>query len=145
MRKQHIVLSFCFAVALLLGTAPSAHAAKVPVFFSWGGEQIVKVAEFPDTEDFQVADGTYIDAGYRYKHVSLFFVPVWNYGGEWCGYVGDSNRYLRLNKDELDVMAKAASVTLPEVPSLPFWDAYGGKLVILLIFGVIVASGRVKK
>ena len=143
MRTHNIGLLICITIATLLTTAHSAHAAKVPVFFSWGGEQIIKVADFPDTEDFKALDGKYLDPGYRYKHISLFFVPIWNYSGQWCGYVGDSDHYLDLDKAELDVLAGAAGaagVKLPATPSLPFWDSYGGKLLLLAVFAFFISG-----
>lgn len=133
-------IGFLTAIGLL--SAQPAYAAKVPVFFSWGGEHIAKVADFPDTPQFQTKDGQYVDPGYRYKQFKLFFVPVWNYGGKWCGYVGNSERYLDLHKQQLDELAAAVGMTLPESPALPFWDSYGGKLVLLSVVMLVFLYGR---
>lgn len=100
---------------------------------SYGGEEIIKVANFPDTEEFYHPNYGYMDAGYIYKQVSILYVPVWNYDGRWAGFVGDDGEYLELTKEELDEMAEQANVKLPNVPTLPFWEAIGGKLVFSLI------------
>jgi len=111
----------------------SASVQAAPVILGWGGEEIIKVADFPNTEEFENGRGEYFDAGYVYKQVTIFFIPVWNYDGKWVGYVGEKNGYLQLKKAELDSMAAKANVRLPETPSLPFWDSIGGKLVFGLI------------
>ena len=142
MKTQNSRTVICLAVLTLFAAVSSARAAKIPVFFSWGGEQIIKVADFPDTDTFKLRDGKYLDPGYRYKCFSLFFVPVWNYDGQWCGYVGDSRHYLNLDKAKLDVFANVAGVKLPAAPSLPFWDAYGGKLLLLAVVAFFVIGGK---
>jgi hypothetical protein len=111
----------------------SASVQAAPVILGWGGEEIIKVADFPNTEEFENGRGEYFDAGYVYKQVTIFFIPVWNYDGKWVGYVGEKNGYLLLKKAELDRLAAKANVRLPETPSLPFWDSIGGKLVFGLI------------
>ena len=125
------------AVIILTVLAMPVRAAAG--LFSYGGEQIIRVQDFPDTEEFEYSRGRYIDAGYVYKQVSILFIPVWNYDGRWVGYVGSDEEYLNLEKEELDQMAKEANISLPATPGLPFWEAIGGKLlfslIILLYFG----------
>ncbi|MEZ5426541.1 MAG: hypothetical protein R2747_09770 [Pyrinomonadaceae bacterium] len=108
-------------------------------FFSYGGEEVIKVADFPDTKEFYHPQHGYIDAGYVYKQVSIFFIPIWNYEGRWVGHIGSEEKYLPMPKDLMDKLAADAGVQLPETPDLPFWEAVGGKiifsLIILAIFG----------
>ncbi len=130
MNTRNTILVATIAAATLLAGASRVHAAKVPVLFSCGGEKIIKVAAFPDTEEFKTRTGKHLDVGYRYKHVRIFFIPVWNYGGTWCGYVGDSDHYLDLSKPQLDALARSVGVSLPANPSLPLWESLGGKLVL---------------
>jgi hypothetical protein len=126
-------------VFLFLAFGASAVQAKgMPVFYSSGTEKIVKAAEFPDTDDFRTQSGEYIDAGYKFKQVQLFWVPLWNYDGQWCGYVGKDDAFMEIPKPELDSLAAVAKVTLPANPSLGFWNVYSGKLIIgLLLLGVL--------
>jgi len=126
-------------IASTIFLAGEGRADAIPIFFSWGGEKIIKVANFPDTEGFKTLEGKHLDAGYRYKQISLFFIPVWNYDGKWCGYIGESDHYLDISKTDL---ADLASINLPDSPSLPFWDSYGGKLLLL---GILLVFGMAKK
>lgn len=105
-------------------------SAGFDIIYDIGNEKIIKVSDFPDTEDFRAQDGGLIDAGYIYKQFRIFWVPVWNYDGRWCGLTRDAAKYYEIDKPTLDAIAKEAGISLPEEPSLPFWDAYGGKLVV---------------
>lgn len=125
-----ILFVFIFGVALL-AWAGSAYAAK-PIFFSFGGETSVKIADFPDTPEFQNTEGHYVDAGMKYKQVSIFFIPIWNYDEQWCGYISDK-MYLDLSKERLDELASSAQITLPSDFQIPFWDKVGGKLLFITL------------
>jgi len=129
MSKNFLKLIFMTVFFVML----AAPIQATPVICGWGGEEIIKVADFPNTEEFENGRGEYFDAGYVYKQVTIFFIPVWNYDGKWVGYVGEKNSYLQLKKAELDRMAAKANVRLPDTPPLPFWDSIGGKLVFGLI------------
>ncbi len=134
MKKTILLIS---TVALLLMISASINAA--PVIFGVGNEKIIKVADFPNTEEFKTVGSKYVDAGYIYKQVHIFYIPVWNYGGRWTGYVGNDKNYLELTKAELDELAKEANVKLPETPSLSLWETIGGKLVFGLILILYLA------
>ncbi|BDS09790.1 hypothetical protein [Aureispira anguillae] len=114
-------------------------AARKSAFFSFGGETIIKVQDFPDTELFQMENGSYVDAGCIYKQVSIFFIPVWNYDIRWCGYTGEDGNYVILSKEELDAIAQEASITLPATPTLSFWHSIGGKLLFVVVIGAFIA------
>lgn len=137
------MLSKLFKISLLviifsLFNSHNAEAKKSG-FFSFGGEAMTKIEDFPDTEAFQMEDGSYVDAGAIYKQVSILFIPVWNYEIRWCGYVGEGESYMELTKEELDELAKEAGVTLSENPSISFWHSIGGKLVFLALIGAFIA------
>jgi hypothetical protein len=134
--KLFSIILLVLAFSLLNSTSAEA---RMPVFFSFGGEAMSKVQDFPDTEMFQNEDGSYVDAGCIYKQVSIFFIPVWNYDIRWCGYTGEDDSYMILTKEQLDEMAKEANVTLDETPSLSFWNSIGGKLVFLALIGAFIA------
>jgi len=127
-------------LAFSLLNSSSAEARKSG-FFSFGGEAMSKVQDFPDTESFQLEDGTYVDAGCIYKQVTILFIPIWNYDIQWCGYTGDGDSYLPMTKEQLDELAKEADITLAETPSLSFWHSMGGKLVFLVVIGGLIAYG----
>lgn len=119
----------------------NAEAGGIPIIYSSGTEKIVKVADFPDTEDYQLVSGEYVDAGYMFKQVQIFWIPLWNYGGTYCGWVGKDDTYMEIPKAELDSMAAAAKVTLPENPSLGLWNSLGGKVIVGVLALAAAAVG----
>jgi hypothetical protein len=137
MKPALLALVFLF----LFAGARTAEAKGIPIFYSFGSEKIVKVADFPDTEDYQLQSGEYVDAGYMFKQVQIFWIPLWNYGGNYCGYVGKDDTYMEIPKAELDSMAAAAKVTLPESPSLGLWNSMGGKLIVGVLALAAAAVG----
>lgn len=138
--KKFLSLATVLVSFLLLSARPAEAKVGIPIIYSTGTLKVVKVADFPDSSDFRDRTGVYVDAGYRFEQVQLFWLPLWNYGGNWCGYMGKSDEYFELSKAELDSMAKSVNVTLPESPSLGFWNVFGGKLILglLLVAGVAV-------
>jgi len=137
--KYLFPLKKAFFSLLLIGLY-AIPAYSMPVVYSWDSEKIIKVIDFPDIAAYQTQEGKYVDAGYLYKQVSLFFVPLWNYDGRWVGYIGDDGKYIQLNRQELSELAEEVNLKLPNKPTLPFWDSIGGK-IIAIIFIIILLIG----
>ena len=124
------------AAILFLGMV---QVRAVEIFYDYGGDNIIKVADFPRTDDFRTQEGEHVDAGYMYKQLRIFWIPVWNYDKKWCGYIS-GQRFVPLTKDKLDEAAALARITLPDEPPVPAWDVYGGKILFL---GALLVVGFV--
>jgi hypothetical protein len=141
--KSKIILGAVILMALFSGA------------WSRGGEKIMKVADFPDTPEFEVLarddrfpprpidqpKKVFIDLGYVWKQDKLLTCPVFNYKGHWVGYTGNGISYIPFKEAELQELAKNANIVIPESPDIPFWDAWGGKLALLVIIPVLLAIG----
>ena len=135
------------ALALLLTAvyANPSQAKSFPVFFGWGDETVVKLADFPDTEVFQTTGGKFFDAGVIYKRVTVFFVPVWIYDIRWAGYIDPStnllrDEYVELTREELEEYLLVAGITfLPETPTSALGYHYGWALALVLVLVIFVA------
>lgn len=124
----------------------SLSISAMPVIFSFGGEKIIKVADFPNNKENFMENGQFMDAGYVYKQVTIFFIPVWNYDGKWAGYVGSDELYAPMTKEELDAIATESNFVLPDSPSLGFWETVGGKLLVgLIILFIKVGKFLIKR
>lgn len=139
--KKRILL---IMTAVLLMTASEAKAG-IPIIYS-NGEEIEKVLELPQKDEFEIqaSNGNWYhaDVGILHKQFSVFWIPLINYGEE--KYVLYSNTkvgeydftYAELDQDEIEYLQKEFS-GLPSTPELPFWDAWGGKLLLLLLVLIV--------
>ena len=127
---MRLLLGVVVCVLVLNATSASARSRGWGIiWWNWGSEFMVKVADFPDTSRFQTAGGRFFDAGLIYKQISVYSLPLWNYDVRWTGYI-NNNRYAEVSKEDLLRFARIAQVSLPDDPELPFWESYGGKLVV---------------
>ena len=121
-------------------------ATQIDGVFQYDGEKIIKVVDLPDTEDFVDDNGSPLDLAYIYKQiVILWILPVWNYDGRWCLNDGTSESYYAIDKAEWDAAMQSDRLALPGKSPVPFWDAVGGKLVLIVgallaIFGIRVIN-----
>jgi hypothetical protein len=138
-------LIFACVVILTVIYNPNKSYAKF-IIFSWGGGTVEKIADFPDTEYFKV-NNDYIDAGYCYKEITVFFIPLFQYDFEWCGYIPESSSYYSYSKSQIFEFAQMASISLPDhlelsfwtvSAELNFWTAWGGKSVLALILVMVI-------
>jgi hypothetical protein len=132
-------------MALVFAWPGRAHAQVV---YSFGGEHVTKVVELPHNANTNIPSGPnagrHIDVGVFYKQFSLFFIPLWNWDTRFVGYIG-ADSYLEVPEEELRAFVAANGGQMPSVASPPFWDAWGGKLVlggILLIFVLFKIRSR---
>jgi hypothetical protein len=126
------------AFAALLISAGAAQAKGVPAVFNWGGETLVKIADLPDDENFQI-DGTFVDLGVIYKEIQVLFMPIWQYEMRYT-LTDAANPDSHYEMEDADIVQIAADggVTLEPLAdfSLGFWMVWGGKLVLLVFLGL---------
>ena len=130
-------------VGILVLNATSASAGSRGwgiIWWNWGSEFMVKIVDFPDTSRFQTTDGEFFDAGLIYKQISVYSIPLWNYDVRWAGYI-NNNRYVDYNRSQLERLARIAQVSLPDEAELPFWDSYGGKLLVGFSMALLTGWG----
>jgi hypothetical protein len=142
-KEMHIrTLALQVAVVAALCTVYTGSALAIPVLFSVGDEKIMKAQDLPDTEFFY-NEGTqsHVDVGYCYKQVTIFFLPVWNYDGRWCGYIGKEDVYLDISMDDIKEVVKASGkpeLSLTVEAELPIWETVGGKVAVVLVLLVLI-------
>ncbi|QWX84005.1 hypothetical protein H0I23_16385 [Cellulophaga sp. HaHaR_3_176] len=132
-------LSTLLTVGLLFFGLNSAIArARIPI--PYGDEQrIVKVADLPDTEEYQIEDGRYFDIGKMYTISHIVWLPYNNTEVIYAGYVDDET-YVELSADEIKTIAAAANIKISEEASASFFDRIGGKIILGLL-GLIILYG----
>ena len=139
MSKLRLLMMAC--VLTLFGSA--AFAKGAPVFFSWGGDSFYKVADLPDTYQYQF-NSDFVDIGVKYSEIQIFFLPVWQYNMKYVAVIpNNSDSYYDLSNEEVMDLATSASISIPPISQvkLDFWTAWGGKISLLLLIGLIVMYG----
>lgn len=134
-----------FSFMLLFAVQSASAKGGIPILYS-EGDDVVKVLDLPQSEDFQIQaqDGKWYhaDLGILHEQFSIFFIPLFNYGTEkYVLYtdtkIGDFDFiYADLDREDINYL-QSQFAGIPDVPELPFWDAWGGKLVALLIIIVL--------
>ncbi len=135
-KKLFLVLATLFVMAFSVN-------AKGIIFYSTG-DHVVKVLDLPKDNDLFALEGddgemVHLDLGIMHSQFSLMWIPVFNYGEEKYVLYKESRNtinYVDLDEDELKVLH--ALYDFPETPSMPFWHKIGGKLVWILIIGLLI-------
>jgi hypothetical protein len=108
MRKVSVLVLAVVAMGVMSMQA-EARRLRIPVVIPGFGssEQIVRVVDLPDIAALKRDDGTYVDLGYLHKRS----------GGEWVGYVGSSETYIKLTEEKLNALLAVGGLKkLPPVP-----------------------------
>lgn len=125
-----------FSVILL--SANKVQAKGIPILYSYGTE-VEKVMSLPYRTEF-TSNGHHLDLGIMHEQFSIFWIPLWNYGTE--KYVlyyesDDTYNYLDLSSSDLRYLQSEFG-GISTFPQLPFWDVWGGKLLAIVIIGIII-------
>lgn len=138
--------AFLFTCMLFFTSLSVNAKGGIPILYS-EGDDVVKVLELPQSEEFQIqADNGQLyhaDLGILHEQFSLFFIPLFNYGTERYVLYTDTKigeydfTYADLDREDIKYL-QSQFAGIPNVPELPFWDAWGGKILaailILLVF-----------
>lgn len=125
-----------FMALTLAGLLQSIGKARIPI--PYGEKQkIIKVVDLPDTQDFQLEDGTYFDVGKMYTISHIVWLPYSNTKAVLTGYVDDET-YVDLTPEQVKEIAAHAKVEIPQEVTASFFDRIGGKIVLgLLVVGTV--------
>ena len=117
------------------------------MFFSWGGETVVKTVELPDSEELKIDDG-FFDVGVLYKGIDIFFMPVWQYEMRYVGTnSADATIFYELNDDGIAQISADYGIEIPPISDvkLDFWTAWGGKIVLLVLLALVAIYFKWRK
>lgn len=112
--------------------------ARIPIPYG-EAEKIIKIVDLPDTEDFQLEDGTYFDIGSMYTINHVLWLAYSNTEPEIVGYIeGKDDEYLELTPEQLEQIAALANVEIPAEGEVSFFHKIVGKVVLGLIGAFIL-------
>lgn len=132
-------------LCMLLVCGVCTSQAKGIIFYG-NGPEVTKVKDLPMTEEFAlVAENGQVyhaNLGVMHDEFSLFWVPIWNYGDMKYVLYTDTKignvdyTYVDLSPSDVAYLQSQFG-GIPTEPELPFWNAFGGKLIIL---GLIIVG-----
>lgn len=131
-------ISLVLTTILLMFITSTAHAKFV--FFDYGGETFMKVADLPDTDVYKIND-EYIDIGIRFTENHFFFIPVPTGERHWIGYIPhDDQSYYDWTEEEALAIAASANIKLPPIDQIKLQpiQEYGWILALLAVFFIFV-------
>lgn len=138
-----------------------ANEEEFPSMFGGSYGIVEKIVDLPDCEELKVkfklrpddeqGSTAYLDLGVMFDCFRFFGLPVFCSDKQYVLYAenpynllySSSVRYRELNAEDLDLLREAYGVDIPDEPKVPFWYAWGGKIVALLLIGFICFVWRV--
>lgn len=147
--QYHSMKKLVLLFAMLIAFGVNQAYAKIPVVYGTH-EKLNEIAKLPS--DYDDEDGSY-SLAYKYTMAHLFWIPLWqtDEGKVVAMMQGDDETWYDiddvLNQAELrdEMLSDAGVKDIAELRQMPFWDAWGGKLLvggILLVIIIGAVMGR---
>ena len=136
-------------VFLFFSILNSTDAMATDIIYS-NGETFIKVLDLPKDYEMEYNERVYhADLGIKFYQFSLFWIPLFNYGEKKYVYLNerkDDYVFIELTSDDVSELQDIyGSSVIPSDPELPFWDVWGGKMVLILIIIVWFGYKRIAK
>lgn len=133
------MLTHRIVIALLITLSSTSAIARLKIPF--GEREVVKkVYDLPDTDEFKLKSGVYLDLATFHKEFNIAYIlPLYVITEpKLVGYDKQSETYYDLTESEIDGILASQKLKKEDLNKLPFYTRYGGKLVLLLIIGLAV-------
>lgn len=136
MKKVFTVLAFItlFCVAGI----EKAEAIRIPIP-AGSYPKLSKVKDLPQEEEYLTTEDKHFDLGVKYTVYQIFWIPVWTEASpELIGYI-DKDYYVNFDDETIEAIAELNEIeNIQQYAKMPFWDAWGGKIIVLGIVGLIL-------
>ena len=133
--KKNVVFGLCLLIFGLFST--EAHARKrISIGTS---EQLKTVAQLPNTEEYLLDNGDYLNLGILYERFEIAGLPFWVTEEPKIVGVNTFKRDMYYDLDEADIQAIIQENNLPsadELKHIGFLDRYLGALILLVVIGL---------
>ena len=134
---KHLKFLFALGGILFLSCQTvSARGLKIP----FGDREVLtKVADLPDTEEYQTDDGNYIDLATFHQEFNIaYLLPLYiEKEPRLVGYCEKEDTYYELTEEQLATILKENNLDGEKLNKIGFYSRYGGKAVGLLIIALI--------
>jgi len=111
--------------------------ARIPL-----GEREVlnKVYDLPDTDEFKLKDGNFMDLATLHKEFNIaYLLPLYiTAEPKLVGFDAQTESYYDIPQDQIDAILASQKLNKEALIKLPFYTRYGGKIVGVLIIGLLI-------
>lgn len=131
--KQTLFTAF---IILLCSNSVSAKA-RIP----FGKREVLnKVHDLPNTDAFKLESGNFMDLATFHKEINIaYFLPLYIVEEpKLVGFDEATDTFYEIPSNEMDAILASEKLDKSALNHLSFYTRYGGKLVALLIIGLIV-------
>ncbi|SFE61238.1 hypothetical protein SAMN05518672_108100 [Chitinophaga sp. CF118] len=134
-----ISLTRSIFIALLVVFSSTAVFAKARI--PLGEREVLnKVLDLPDTDEFKLKDGNFFDLATLHKEFNIaYLLPLYiTEEPKLVGFDEQTETYYDIPQNEIDAILASQKRNKEELNKLPFYTRYGGKIVALLIIGLLI-------
>lgn len=126
-------------IALLFAFSSTSVFAKLRIPFG-EREVLTKVYDLPNTDEFKVEHGNFMDLATFHKEFNIaYFLPLYvTEEPKLVGYDEQSDTFYDIPQDEIEAILAAQKLKMEDLNKLSFYTRYGGKIVALLIIGLMI-------
>lgn len=132
------LIAFCLTGLLLFKAESAAARPKIPL----GKREVIKLAaNLPDTDEYRISEnGHYMDLGVIHEEFNIAYIlPLWiTKEPRLVGFDQQSESYYELTPEQMTGVLKANNLEEKKLLGIGFYTRYGGKLVGLLLIGLII-------
>ncbi|HEY5744910.1 MAG TPA: hypothetical protein VIU12_02430 [Chryseolinea sp.] len=126
-------------IALLIAFSSASVFARLKIPF---GEREVlnKVYDLPNTDEFKVEHGNFMDLATFHKEFNIaYFLPLYvTEEPKLVGYDEQSDTFYDIPQEEIEAILASQKLNQEDLNKLPFYTRYGGKIVAILIIGLMI-------
>jgi len=126
-------------IALLIAISSTSVFAKARI--PLGEREVLnKVYDLPDTDEFKLKDGNFMDLATLHKEFNIaYLLPLYiTAEPKLVGFDAQTESYYDIPQDQIDAILASQKLNKEALIKLPFYTRYGGKIVGVLIIGLLI-------
>lgn len=131
---------------LVFGFTNSYAKAKIP----FGKKEVITiVSELPDNEMYETSEGSkeYLELATLHEEFNIAWIlPLWiTQEPKLVLYNEKSDTYYDATEEEMNKILAENKIKREDVLKVPFYNKYGGKMIVFILIGLIIWSYVGKK
>jgi hypothetical protein len=126
-------------VALLIALSSTSVFAKARIPLG-EREVLKKVYDLPNTDEFKLKNGNFMDLATLHKEFNIAYIlPLYiTEEPKLVGFDEQTESYYDIPQNEMDAILASQKLNKEALNKLPFYTRYGGKIVAILIIGLLI-------